>query len=150
MNTTGKFHSVSKADTYWDQILILDKSFFPRPWKDSDWNSLDLTRHKLWAFTHENRLVGYALLATVSGDETAHLLKILVHPDFRGTEIAGLFWLEISRSLQTLHFQYVYLEVEESNERARRFYSRLGFQVLRRVKSYYSDGADGVMMQLTL
>ncbi|MES2529281.1 MAG: GNAT family N-acetyltransferase [Bdellovibrionota bacterium] len=150
MNTTGKFLAVTKGDALWSQVLILDETYFPRAWKEAEWNSVEFSRHKLWAYTHENRLVGYALFATVPGDETAHLLKILVHPEARGTQTAGLFWKEISQSLQNHHFKNVYLEVEESNERARRFYARLGFVVLRRVKSYYSDGESGVMMQLTL
>lgn len=150
MNTTGKFISINKDHVLWSEVLLLDASYFTRPWKESDWNTLDFSRHQLWIFRDENRLVGYALFATNSGDETAHLLKILLIPEMRGGPIAGLFWKEIAESLRNLRFKLVYLEVEESNERARKFYEKRGFQVLRRVKSYYSDGEGGVMMQLTL
>ncbi len=150
MNTTGKFLNLSHEHALWKDVIEMDQAHFPRPWKDDDWNSVDFSRHHLWAFQDENRLVGYALFVTNPGDETAHLLKILVHPESRGGPQTAIFWNEIAKSLRNLRFQQVYLEVEESNGRARAFYAKLGFQVLRRVKSYYSDGESGVMMQLTL
>lgn len=150
MNTTGKFLSVNKNDVLWNEVLLLDATHFPRPWKENDWSSLDFSRHQLWAFRDENRLVGYGLFVTNPGDDTAHLLKILIIPELRGGPVAGLFWKEMAEGLRNLRFNLVYLEVEESNERARKFYAKLGFRVLRRVKSYYSDGETGVMMQLTL
>ena len=136
MNTTGKFLALREDNDLWKQVLILDQLHFPRPWRDSDWSSLDFSRHHLWAYQDENRLVGYALFATNPGDETAHLLKILVIPELRGGKIASLFWKQIKESLHSLQFRYVYLEVEESNLRALGFYTKLGFQLLRRVKSY--------------
>jgi ribosomal protein S18 acetylase RimI-like enzyme len=150
MNTTGKILTLAKDHALWKLVLSMDQAYFPRPWRESEWNSIDFSRHKLWAWQDENRLVGYALFATNSGDETAHLLKILILPELRGGLHGRNFWKEITQNLKNIPFQQVYLEVEESNERARGFYSKLGFQVLHRVKSYYSDGQAAVMMQLTL
>lgn len=142
MNIIGKHHAGK-------DIPALDLKYFPRPWKESDWNALDMSQHRLWAM-EEGELVGFALFATPSTDETAHLLKVLIIPEKRGSGVATQFWKSICGELQKSGFRTVYLEVEKSNERARAFYRKLGFQVLREVKSYYSDGEVGIMMQLTL
>lgn len=149
MNTTGNIHELTSWNSFWDEVLELDQKYFPRPWKASDWATLDLSQHGLWVITEENRAIGFALFSTPQ-DETAHLLKILMIPDQRASGKAQAFWKHISESLRTRGYSKVYLEVEESNGRAQAFYQKLGFQLLRRVKSYYSDGETGVMMQLTL
>ncbi len=149
MNTTGKIHQLTSRTTFWEEIIELDQIFFPRPWKKSDWETLNLSQHGLWVIEKENRAIGFALFGTPQ-DETAHLLKILIIPEERSPGTALGFWKHISKNLHSLGYSKVYLEVEESNERARAFYVKLGFQLLRRVKSYYSGGETGIMMQLTI
>lgn len=131
------------------EILALDQKYFPRPWKDSDWKSLDMSQHRLWSF-EDGPIVGFALFSTPKGDETAHLLKILLIPEKRGGEKALECWRSVCEELHRSGFKTVYLEVEKSNARARAFYLKLGFKLLREVKSYYSDGETGIMMQLTI
>jgi ribosomal-protein-alanine N-acetyltransferase len=149
MNTTGKIQELTSRDNFWEEVMELDQKYFPRPWKKNDWESLDLSQHGLWVITDQNQAIGFALFSTPQ-DETAHLLKILIIPEHRGSGRAQLFWKHISEALRSRGFLRVYLEVEESNARAMRLYQKLGFHLLRRVKSYYSDGETGVMMQLTL
>lgn len=132
------------------EIGQLDQLYFPRPWKTHDWESLEVENHRLWAWTEDHQILGFALFHVAPSDDTAHLLKILVRPEVRGSGEADQFWKAIIQSLKDEGIQQIYLEVEESNKRAQRFYERQGFQVLRRVKSYYSDGEGAVMMQLTL
>jgi ribosomal-protein-alanine N-acetyltransferase len=149
MNTTGKFRRINSHADLPAEIAALDQKFFPRPWKKADWDSLDFSFHGLWIIESERGLSGLALFSTPQ-DETAHLLKILIIPDDRGSGIVGRFWDFIADELRNLRYLRVFLEVEESNGRARAFYQKLGFHVLRQVKSYYSDGEGAVMMQLTL
>jgi ribosomal protein S18 acetylase RimI-like enzyme len=132
-----------------DLIPRLDLKYFPRPWKEADWNALDMSQHRIWT-VEKSELIGFALFATPQGDETAHLLKIFVMPEQRGSGVATDFWKFITKELEKSGFRTVYLEVEKSNDRARAFYQKLGFKLLREVKSYYSDGEAGLMMQLTL
>jgi [ribosomal protein S18]-alanine N-acetyltransferase len=146
MNTTGKIQKLSSIP---EEVIELDQKYFPRPWKKADWDSLDLTQHGVWIFIQENRVIGFALFGTPQ-DETAHLLKILVLPEQRSSSLAQEFWKELSKDLRHMGYSKVYLEVEESNGRAQAYYQKLGFQLLRRVKSYYSGGETGLMMQLTL
>jgi ribosomal protein S18 acetylase RimI-like enzyme len=52
--------------------------------------------------------------------------------------------------LQIKGFRSVYLEVEATNFRAKSFYEKVGFNLLRRNKGYYSSGEDALIMSLTL
>ncbi len=150
MSTTGKLVPVLPSGKWWEDIKKLDHDHFPRPWKDGDWESINFSQHRLWAWQNENTLVGMALFQALHGDETAHLLKILIRPEYRGSEEASQFWTEIIQGLRALHYKSIYLEVEESNHRAKGFYQKQGFRHLRLVKSYYSDGTNALVMQLTL
>lgn len=149
MNITGKIKKLSPSGEFWSDVIQLDLDHFPRPWKQSEWETLDLAHNGLWVYLEQGRPIGLALFSTPQ-DETAHLLKILIIPERRGSEAAEEFWRLLAFELKEQGFLKVYLEVEESNERARAFYHKLGFELLRKVKSYYSDGEGAHMMQLTL
>lgn len=147
MNTTGEIRAIAPTDV---ELQGLDQRFFPRPWKSSDWNSIEGKHHRLLGLFESNRLIGFALFHVAPSVDTAHLLKILLVPEVRGSGKADYFWKGLLDSLKSEGIQKIYLEVEESNQRAQRFYERQRFQVLRRAKAYYSDGEGAVMMQLTL
>jgi ribosomal-protein-alanine N-acetyltransferase len=147
MNTTGE---LKRLETHDQNVQEIDRLYFPRPWKSSDWATLNLDHHRLWGLFQNHRLIGFALFHVPPQDDTAHLLKIALVPSLRGTGLAAQFWSDLAKALSKERFQRVYLEVEESNIRAQRFYLKSGFTILRRTKSYYSDGEAAIMMQLTL
>ncbi len=131
-------------------VFQLDQDFFPRPWKEDDWRGLNPLHHKLYLLQDGSKTIGFALFSHLPDDETAHLLKICLHPSFRGLGKAKTFWPEMMKDLLSLRVKNVFLEVEEPNLRAITFYQKMGFEKIRTVKSYYSDGTNGVMMNLTL
>ncbi len=133
------------------EVVTLDLELFPTPWSPEQWGSL--TDGGILLFTwrsHAAALLGFALFGVAEGDVVAHLYKILLRPEFRGTGEARAFWAEASQDLRRRGYSSVYLEVESSNSVAIGFYERLGFTTLRRVRSYYSNGSDAIMMNLTL
>jgi ribosomal-protein-alanine N-acetyltransferase len=146
MNTTGKLSRSGPSDQDWEQIQELDFLYFPRPWSPREWASLDLQHHRIYSWSQDNRLQGFALFAWVKGDDTAHLLKICLIPESRGVGMGQAFWKELLSQLKGEGIIKVFLEVEESNLNALSFYRKLGFETLRTVKAFYSDGANGLMM----
>lgn len=150
MNTTGRINPNWVSSIHWPEVVRFDQEFFPRPWSLKDWEGLNQDNHELFSLTEASGLTGFALFSYLKGDETAHLLKICLQPGLRGSELAQNFWDELVTLLKQQEIKNVYLEVEETNFRARGFYKKVGFQELRIVKGYYSDGTSGVMMNLTL
>jgi [ribosomal protein S18]-alanine N-acetyltransferase len=127
------------------ETFELDQKHFPRPWTQAQWDSADPNHHLLIEGSGR-----FALFALVHGDDTAHLLKIVLSPDLRGSGEAQVFWDELVETLKARGATKVFLEVESTNLRAQGFYRKLGFQKLREVKGFYSDGTDGVLEMLTL
>ena len=150
MNTTGKFSRICGPTSELDQIISLDQSAFPRPWSDQDWSDLNWSHHLLWGVSLNGGLVGFALFFKLEGDNAAHLLKICLHPSFRGQGLALPFWESCLTGLRSLNVNSVFLEVEIGNDQAIGFYQKVNFRALRRIKGFYSDGLDAQTMLLTL
>lgn len=148
MNITGKLAVISDYLKL-APIIKMDQSFFPNPWSDSQWKELNLDHHLILSWS-DPELEGFALFGLAPGDDTAHLYKIQVDPSKQGTGISLIFWSAIMEHLRGQNLKSVYLEVESTNERAIGFYKKIGFTCLRRVKRYYSNGSDGLMLQITL
>ncbi len=110
-----------------------------------------LSAHSLvYVATHEDKLVGYALLLFHQGTQLSRLYSIAVKPDFRGQKIAqNLIELceqaALSQGSTTLR-----LEVREDNISARKLYEKLGYQPLKVLIHYYDDLANGLRMQKRL
>ena len=150
MNTTGKLKVITPHNQEFTQVIELDQLDFPRPWKQQEWESLNWDHHVLLGLSVESRLQGYALFSQAPGDDTAHLLKICVASSKRGSGVTQEFWAQCLENLRSRGITSIYLEVESPNHRAISFYQKAGFQLLRRIKAYYSDGTDAVTMQVTI
>lgn len=150
MNTIGNFQILNVSHPNLKQVIELDACDFPRPWKKSEWESLNWAHHLLLGWMVESELVGFALLGRVPGDDAAHLLKICLKSELRGSGVAHCFWDSCLSYLKKQEIKSIYLEVEAPNHRAIGFYQKQGFVLLRKIKSYYTDGTDAQTMQLTL
>ena len=146
MNTTGKISQVFISE----EIVDLDNSYFPNPWSDEQWRSLDPSQNVLLEWRNGEKLLGFALFGAIPGDDLAHLFKILILPEYQGSGEAMAFWKELTQFLKTKGLERVYLEVEASNLRAQKFYEKVGFRLLRKNKGYYSNGEDALMMDYLL
>lgn len=146
MNTSGKLSIEHPSQ----DVIQMDLDFFPNPWTPQQWSEINPETSKLFTFRLDGDLLGWALFGTAPYDDAAHLYKILIHPSHLGDGTAQSFWSEILVELRKLDLLSVYLEVESTNHRAIRFYSKCGFSQLRRNKGYYSNGDDALIMSLTL
>ncbi len=150
MNISGKLFRLNPGHEDFGSVLDLDQTQFPRPWSQQGWLDLNWDHHILLGLKLENRLVGMALFGLVPGDETAHLLKICVESRLRGKGVSTAFWEDCREFLRLQGVAAAYLEVESTNQRAIGFYQKLGFETLRTIKGYYSDGTDAMTMQMTI
>ena len=150
MNTTGKFIQVSINGPLFKEVISLDHASFPRPWIEKNWLSIGDGFHHLMGVQVKGELAGFSLYHFLPGDAVAHLLKICLREDVRGSKITRDFWVGQIQYLAEKGINNIYLEVEASNLRAYGFYKKVGFKELRKISKYYSDGQDAVVMQLTL
>lgn len=94
------------------------------------------------------RIVGYAGLMCVPpiGD----IQTIGVEPEFGGRGIARAMLAELLAEARRRGARAVMLEVSAVNPRAQELYARFGFEHIHTRRRYYRDGADGLVMRLTL
>ena len=150
MNTTGNFFQLSLSDSFFNNVYLLDKAEFPKPWSLEGWKGLNWKHHLLFGWKAQEVLNGFALFCILEGDDAAHLLKICIASEFRGSGSAQGLWNFSLQELQARAAKSIYLEVETNNMSAIKFYQKIGFTTLRRIQGYYSDGGDALTMQLTI
>ena len=130
----------------WSQVLALDLQFMPQPWSETQWRELN-SHDRVCLLIEDEALVGFALHRLSPWEGLAHLFKITLHPDHRGGGKAQKFWLEQEDYLRTEKIARVFLEVAVSNTTAAGFYRKLGFQILRRIPGFYSNGDEAFSME---
>lgn len=150
MNTFGRLLNLSSGSEEFQDVLNLDQHDFPKPWSMQDWGSLNWSHHQLFGIKKETELVGFALFSQIPGDDSVHLLKICLKSSLRGGPDTQIFWTALIEELKLKGVRSIYLEVESRNARAIGFYRKSGFQLLRIIKTFYSNGDDAHTMQLIL
>jgi ribosomal-protein-alanine N-acetyltransferase len=86
------------------------------------------------------RIIGYVVF-TPKG----HLISLVVARKQRRQGIGTRLIEEVIRRSAGIPLR---LEVRVGNHGARRFYGTLGFREVARMKSYYPDGEDGLLLEL--
>lgn len=95
-----------------------------------------------------SNVVGYCI--TCVSRSVASLESIAVAPSVKGKGAADALLRSTLRRLRSREITRVSLMVKLDNDRARAFYERYGFRKVRRVARYYEDGADGILMSLSV
>lgn len=135
-------------------IIELDQAFFPTPWTQSAWNESRNQDYVLLVLDIDTqtskRLVGFSLYRALKGDTQAHLLKILVDPEYRGKDFGSSLLKEGNELLKVKGFREVFLEVEDSNFEAVALYKKFNFEVIHKISDFYGKDQKGLMMLCTL
>lgn len=131
------------------QAARLDRALMPFSWSETEWLELG-PDHLLYLWHRGGEVIGLALFAANAHDDVAHLLKIAMDPDFRGTGESQQFWEEILNHWKIDSWSRIFLEVQESNLAAINFYKKVGFKELRHIPRFYSNGDGAYTMQCEL
>ncbi|MFX0066508.1 MAG: ribosomal protein S18-alanine N-acetyltransferase [Candidatus Hermodarchaeota archaeon] len=100
------------------------------------------------------KIVGYCMIRIekkirkgIYLTQTAHLLSIAVLKKYRKQGIASMLLKRAYNGLKkTNKFQGIYLEARESNTPAISLYKKLGFEIVKIRRNYYTDGENAVVM----
>lgn len=158
LNTTSKdalkihwYSDIAQLVELFDQVVEMDRTFFPTPWSSEQWRRLIGTGERefllgvLSGGTQHQSLMGFILFFTDKVDSFAHLVKIVIHPDHcRKGLAAWLFYEFVARGRNEV--DRVYLEVEAANNAAYSLYKKLGFKELRVLRDFYGQNRDGIGM----
>lgn len=117
------------------KVHEIEQACYDYPWTLSGFEkSLDQGLNYVFCDS-ENQIIGYSCILPVLDE--AHLLNLCVSPKFQRQGIARQALFQLLDNLLDTDFKIVFLEVRESNEKARRLYGSLGFSEDGVRKRYY-------------
>jgi ribosomal-protein-alanine N-acetyltransferase len=94
------------------------------------------------------RIVGYAIFRFVA--HKGHIIALAVDERGRNRNIGTSLLKKAIEAFKKRGASGAWLEVRSSNLRAQRFYAGRGFERIRTVQRYYSDGEDAEILYMTL
>lgn len=90
-----------------------------------------------------NQICGYAFFRTCAPE--SELLRLAVAPEQRRQGTASALLEQALRSFAEQNYETCFLEVRESNEKARRLYQKIGFLQVGMRKKYYSQPVEDAL-----
>ena len=140
-----------------DKVARIEKSIYAHPWLEGNFaDSLQAgypAQMLLAGVTPEqSELIGY--FVAMKGVDEVHLLNITVAPDHQRQGWAAVMLEALAIWSRAQGARSLWLEVRDSNQRARAVYERHGFRLAGRRKAYYPATAtqreDALVMSLQL
>lgn len=107
----------------------------------SQWNPRDYLAYEVRVAEQDSLVLGFLVIRAVAEREW-EILNLAVAPSVRRQGIGRQL---LSDVLQR-HAGEFFLEVRESNESARRFYSLLGFKMIAKRLQYYTNPSDSAIV----
>ena len=135
-----------------DRLFEIEQETHSVPWSRGTLKNNQGERYHNLKLIEDDNIVGFAVCQTVLDEAT--LFNIAIDPQFQGRSFGYLLLHTLIEQLQQKAIATLWLEVRESNQKARRLYERLGFNEVDIRKNYYPtpDGKreNAVVMALYL
>ena len=135
-----------------DRLYLIEQAAHAVPWSLGTLKNNQGERYHNLKLIEDDNIVGFAVCQTVLDEAT--LFNIAIAPQFQGRSFGHLLLHTLIEQLQQKGIATLWLEVRESNQKARRLYERLGFNEVDIRKNYYPtpDGKreNAVVMALYL
>lgn len=135
-----------------DAVLALEQVVYPFPWTRGNFvDSLAAGHVALLRRTHAGALLAYCV--ALPGVEEMHLLNLTVAPAAQGRGLARSLLDVLAARCRRERRGALWLEVRESNQRARRIYERYGFVAVGLRRGYYPAAGrreDALVMRLSI
>ncbi len=136
--------TMKRADV--DAVTVLEEETFSMPWSDATFRGL--LRRKdvdaLVAVEDDDELAGYAVAWGVY--DQGELANLCVTPEHLGSGLGARLLEEVLARMEARGITQVFLEVRESNARARRFYERHAFREVGRRRRYYVEPDEDALV----
>jgi ribosomal-protein-alanine N-acetyltransferase len=126
----------------------IERESFPQPWPYASFRSYLAEDGFLVADGEDGEVVGYVIADAIPnhGTPLGHIKDLGVAREHRGQEIGSTLLARGLDFLAATGAATAKLEVREGNEGAIRLYRRFGFERRRRIRGYYGNGEDALVM----
>ena len=136
-----------------DAVMAVEAVVYEFPWSRGNFIDSLAAGHAAWTLHGESgQLLGYVV--AMAGVDEMHLLNLTVAPEAQSCGHARFLLRELALLCRRQGARKLWLEVRESNARARNMYLRLGFAHVGARKGYYpaarGQREDAAVMSLGL
>jgi [ribosomal protein S18]-alanine N-acetyltransferase len=143
--------SVQAADV--PSVAEIERRSFPEPWAPEAFAAFASRARDLFLVAESlatgGCVQGYVVASQVKDE--AEILNLAVTSPSRGQGVGAALLSNMIELLGARSVRQVFLEVRESNEAARRLYSRHGFATIGRRRRYYNQPVeDALVLRLIL
>ncbi len=143
-------------------VTALDQQVFKEPWPESAYSQeIYYNSHARYfvlefnppsALTRRRKSRSARTICGFMGVRVkrgrGHISTLAVHPEWQGQGWGEILLIVALEQAVLLKANEVRLEVRGSNEAARRLYAKYGFTLLRKLRRYYRDGEDALLLEL--
>lgn len=128
-------------------VSRLEKQVFDQPWSFSVFEEF-LGEPAFLVAAIESELVGYVVADWMpnAGGHFGHIKDLAVHPDARRNGLGRLLLRQAVSRLLVEGVSRIKLEVRAGNAAAQRLYIQEGFEAVRQIPRYYSDGETALIL----
>ena len=98
-----------------------------------------------YVYLENNKIVGY--ISSSFDGSTVEILNFCVYKEYQNKGIGTKLICHLLDECYKKGALYSVLDVRESNDKARKLYSRLGYKDIHVRKAYYSNGDNAILMQ---
>lgn len=129
-----------------DEVLAIECAAYDFPWTDGIFRDCLRVGYPSWIYERDGGLCGYGVMSVAA--EEAHILNLCVNPPEQGKGVGKSVLRVLMGTAQALGVQSVFLEVRDSNHRARALYQQFGFNEIGIRRNYYphSDGREDAVV----
>jgi len=131
--------------------IDLDQKSLKGLWSKSQWED-ELTNPKRICLgvidLENNKLLG--MCSTWLVIDELHITSLAVHPTHQRKGLGKLLISDLIKRSKVLRTNHIYLEVKDTNEKAKAFYKSMGFKIERYRSNFYKDGSDALIFKKQL
>ncbi|MGD0281333.1 MAG: ribosomal protein S18-alanine N-acetyltransferase [Dissulfurispiraceae bacterium] len=132
------------------EIAEIEIASYTMPWSETSFLSEVYSQHSITRIAElSGKIIAYVCIKKVADE--GHLLNLTVHSDYRRRGIAKMIFNNAIEDIQANGCRFLYLEVRESNNAAKKMYEKLNFKIVGARKDYYIRPTENaVIMMLEL
>ena len=134
-----------------EAVIGIELQVYDFPWTLGIFRDCLRAGYCCWVLTLGEGVVGYGV--TMVAVQECHLLNLCIHPGWQGQGLGHKLIQHLLKLARQSGAESAFLEVRESNAKARALYRRLGFVEVGRRRDYYprqNGREDALLLSLTL
>lgn len=129
-----------------ERVVAIERAAFAEDYAPLFVQLYEMSSDGFYVAEADGLVVGY-IVAALTEDREGRVFSLAVDPAFRKRGVAAALLERALELYRSEGIPAVRLEVRVDNAPAQALYRRFGFEPVGRLPSYYSDGADALVMR---